>query len=179
MKKIALVLALFLPLALPQPLFANTHSSQLSNLGMNEIMFAQSMIPHHDQAVELSKIALRNSSNSEVKKLASKIVTAQLKEIVQMKYWLKVNNVSAQMGHDMGMSGMLTSKQVSKLKSLKGAAFDKAFLQGMIDHHNGALEMLYLLRSTKNAEAKTLATNIRKAQSGEISKMENILAKIS
>jgi uncharacterized protein (DUF305 family) len=179
MKKITLVLAIFLTTTSAQPVFANSHSSQLKNLGMNEIMFAQSMIPHHQQAIELSKIALRNSSNAEIKKLASNILSAQLKEVAQMKYWLKVNNASDQMGHDMGMGGMLSEKQITKLKALRGSTFDKAFLKGMIEHHNGALEMLYLLGNTKNSEAKTLAMNIRKAQAGEISKMESILAKIS
>ena len=73
---------------------------------MNEIMFAQGMMPHHQQAIEMSNMALKNGASSEVKKLAKGIIAAQGKEISQLKYWLTATKSSMTMGHDMGMGGM-------------------------------------------------------------------------
>jgi uncharacterized protein (DUF305 family) len=179
-KKTLLLLAIISIPLIAQPASANSHASSLKNLGMSEIMFAQSMIPHHEQAVELSKIALKNSTNAKVKKLATNIITGQAKEISQMKFWLTANKASTQMDHDMGaMDGMLSAREIGKLKTLSGVAFDRAFLKGMIAHHKGALEMLGLLEGTKNSEAKALSLGIRKAQSGEISKITLLLSRTS
>lgn len=78
---------------------------------MNEIMFAQSMAPHHQQAIEMSNLALKNASSPEVKKLAKAIIAAQSKEKAQLKYWLTATKSSMTMDHDMGMSGMLLRAQ--------------------------------------------------------------------
>ena len=81
------------------------------------------------------------------------------------------------MGHHMDMNGMISDKQMQELSALKGAKFDKAFLNAMIEHHQGALEMVELLKSTKNAEAKKLAKEIIRVQKAEISSMKKLLAK--
>ena len=156
---------------------ASTHSSTLKNLGMNEIMFAQGMMPHHQQAIEMSNMALKNGASSEVKKLAKGIIAAQGKEISQLKYWLTATKSSMTMGHDMGMGGMLTKNDLIALKKLKGSKFDAAFLKAMIAHHEGALEMVSMLDRTKNSEAKKIAMDIRAGQSDEITLMKKFLAK--
>ena len=156
---------------------ASTHSSTLKNLGMNEIMFAQGMMPHHQQAIEMSNMALKNGGSSEVKKLAKGIIASQGKEISQLKYWLTATKSSMTMGHDMGMGGMLTKKDLIALKKLKGSKFDAAFLKAMIAHHEGALEMVSMLDRTKNSEAKKIAIDIQAGQSGEITLMKKLLAK--
>jgi len=170
----AIVAISFLP---SSPAIATSHGKTLSNLNNNDIMFAQMMIPHHQQAIDMSKYAQKNSSNKEIKALASAISSAQGREITQMKYWLSATKSPATMGHHMDMNGMISDKQMKELSALKGAKFDKAFLNAMIEHHQGALEMVELLNSTKNAEAKKLAKEIIRVQKAEISSMKKLLAK--
>ncbi|CAN2180954.1 Domain of unknown function DUF305 [Candidatus Nanopelagicaceae bacterium] len=176
-KKIVLLLTVIsLPFFI-QPAQASTHAKSLKNLGMNEIMFAQSMAPHHQQAIEMSNLALKNASSPEVKKLAKAIIAAQSKEKAQLKYWLTATKSSMTMDHDMGMSGMLPESSMATLKKLKGSKFDTAFLKSMIAHHKGALEMVSMLDGTKNIEAKKIAIDIRTGQSAEITLMKKLLAK--
>jgi uncharacterized protein (DUF305 family) len=82
------------------------------------------------------------------------------------------------MDHDMKMSGMLTAKELSSLKRLTGTLFDRTFLQLMIKHHQGALEMLDLIDDSDNVEAKAFAKAINSAQSKEISSMKLLLKKL-
>ena len=176
-KKILLLLILIsLPFSV-NPASAGSHAQSLKNLGMNEIMFAQGMMPHHQQAIEMSNMALKNGASPEVKKLAKGIIAAQGKEISQLKYWLTATKSSMAMGHDMGMGGMLTKNDLIALKKLKGSKFDAAFLKAMIAHHEGALEMVLMLDRTKNSEAKKIAMDIRAGQSDEITLMKKLLAK--
>lgn len=171
----------FLSLALSftaTPVHAASHAKSLSNLGANDIMFAQLMIPHHQQAIDMSRTALKNGASSEVKALARAIISAQKKEISQMKYWLTATNSPTEMAHDMGMDGMLDASEIKTLGSLRGKKFDKFYLEAMIKHHLGALEMVTYLKATKNSEAKKLDKDIRTAQSGEISAMKKMLTKL-
>jgi uncharacterized protein (DUF305 family) len=176
-KKIVLLLTLISLLFSVNPASAGSHAQSLKNLGMNEIMFAQGMMPHHQQAIEMSNMALKNASSPEVKKLAKAIIAAQGKEISQLKYWLSATKSSMTMGHNMGMGGMLTENDLIALKKLKGSKFDTAFLKAMIAHHEGAIEMVSMLDRTKNSEAKKIAMDIRTGQSGEITLMKKLLAK--
>lgn len=177
-KTVLLIVVISLPF-FSQPATASSHASTLQKLGMNEIMFAQGMIPHHQQAIDMSTSARQRSSNAKVKALASGIISDQKKEINQMKYWLAAKKAPLKMGHDMGMDGMLSESQVAELKKLRGPKFDTAFLKAMILHHEGALTMLSMLSGSKNSEAKALATEIRAAQSGEISVMQKLLMEVS
>lgn len=158
---------------------ASSHGKTLSNLNSSDIMFAQMMIPHHQQAIEMSKYALKNSSNNEINAFAKAISSTQGKEIAQMKYWLTATKSPTTMGHHMDMNGMISEKQMKALSSFKGAKFDKAFLTAMIEHHQGALEMVSLLKSSKNAEAKKLAKEIVRVQKAEIASMKKLLVKIA
>lgn len=178
-KKVIASVFIFASISSTQPALATSHAKTLSNLGMDEIMFAQSMIPHHEQALQLAQLALKNSTNKEVIALSKSIISSQGKEITQMKYWLKATNSSMDIGHDMGMNGMLTDSQVANLGKLKGRAFDEEFLKSMIAHHKGALQMVSLIKNTKNAEAKKLAQDIVKAQTAEIQLMKNISTKLN
>ena len=177
-KTVLLFTVIFLPLS-SQPATASSHFNTLKNLSMSDIMFAQGMIPHHQQAIDMSSLALKNGASSEIKALAKSISLAQRKEIAQMKYWITSSKSSMSMGHDMGMNGMLSKKQVKDLAKLKGSKFDKSFLESMIAHHKGAIDMVSMLSGSKNAEAKKLAKEIVSTQSDEITKMTNLLKKIS
>ena len=174
---IAIFLALFSNLAVTATASASSHASTLKNLGMNEIMFAQGMIPHHQQAIDVSNMALKNGASAEVKRLAKGIISVQQKEISQLKYWLTATESSMTMDHDMGMNGMLTKSDLAALKKLKGSKFNTAFLKAMIAHHEGALQMVDLLNGTKNMEAKMVAADITKGQSSEITFMKKLLIK--
>ena len=176
-KKIVLLITVILLSLFVQPASASNHAKSLQNLGMNEIMFAQGMIPHHQQAIDMSNMALKNGASPEVKKLAKEIIAAQGKEIGQLKYWLTATKSSMTMDHDMGMGGMLSKSDLIALKKLKGATFDAAFLKAMIAHHEGALDMVAMLDRTKNSEAKKIAIDIRTGQSAEITLMKKLLAK--
>jgi uncharacterized protein (DUF305 family) len=178
LKKFVLVLIAF-ALSFPATaVHAASHAKSLSNLGANDIMFAQLMIPHHQQAIDMSNTALKNGASPEVKVLARAIISAQKKEILQMKYWLTATKSPTAMGHDMGMNGMLDANEIKTLGSLRGKNFDRFFLQAMIKHHLGALDMVIYLKTSKNSEAKKLEKDIRSAQSGEISKMKRMLSKL-
>jgi uncharacterized protein (DUF305 family) len=141
----------------------------------DEIMFAQMMIPHHEQAVTMSELALTNTTTPEVLALATAIRDAQAPEITQMQSWVGDNSGHDGHNHDMEMGGMLTAEELETLASLKGEAFDQFFLASMIAHHEGALDMVDMINDSTNSEVKTLAANIVKSQSAEIEAMKALL----
>jgi uncharacterized protein (DUF305 family) len=141
----------------------------------DEIMFAQMMIPHHEQAVTMSELALMNTTNAEVRALATAIRDAQGPEIMQMQGWLGDKGGHEAHSHDMEMGGMLTAMELEKLASLKDRAFDQFFLSSMIAHHEGALDMVEMINDSTNAEVKSLSENIVKSQSAEIEAMKALL----
>ena len=177
-KKLTVLLLSFGIMLIPSVASASTHAKSLQNLGMNEIMFAQMMIPHHEQAISMSETALKKSRNQEITKLSRQIKSLQSSETSQLTYWLKATNSSMTMDHDMKMPGMLTVKELASLKRLTGTQFDRTFLQLMIKHHQGAIEMLDLISDSKNTEAKALAKAIKSAQSKEITSMKLLLKKL-
>ena len=146
-----------------------------SQYSADEIMFAQMMIPHHEQAVTMSDLALTNTTNPEVRALATAIRDAQEPEIVQMQSWLGDDTGHDGHNHDMEMGGMLTAEELETLASLKGEAFDQFFLASMIAHHEGALDIVDMINDSTNSEVKTLAANIVKSQSAEIEAMKALL----
>ncbi len=156
------------------------HSSDSSKSGYSgdDIMFAQMMIPHHQQAVDMSDIALKNSKNPQVLKLAEEIKAAQAPEISQMKSWLTSARQSLMGDHGMSMDGMLSDDEIVQLRQATGIAFDKLFLTGMIAHHEGALSMVSMIEDSENEEAKTLAQNIKVSQSAEIDLMKRYVAEL-
>lgn len=146
-------------------------TSANSGYGHQDIMFAEMMIPHHQQAIEMSDLALRKSQDSAIIDLARQIKDAQAPEIEQMKSWGASSN--AHMGHM--MDGMLSDEEISALKAATGKDFDRLFLEGMIDHHEGAIDMAEMVVNSKNHEVATLARSIIKTQRAEISTMKDLL----
>ncbi|MER7330515.1 MULTISPECIES: DUF305 domain-containing protein [unclassified Micromonospora] len=150
-----------------------------------DAMFAQMMIPHHRQAVEMSELAATRAADPEVKRLAEEIKAAQAPEIATMSGWLAawgrpVPSPGAEMPHmDHGMPGMMSDADMEKLAAASGREFDRQFLTMMIAHHEGAVTMARdeLARGT-NAEAKALAQQIVTAQQAEIVTMEKILGRL-
>ncbi len=153
------------------------NSQSASDLEMNEYMFAEMMIPHHQQAVDMSDLALKKSSNPRILDLAQRIKSAQSSEIIQMQSWLGGKEANSMMtdhsGHSMG--GMLTEEEFSKLESSFGVTFDSLFLEGMIAHHEGALDMARMIKDTTTQEVNSFGLNVVEVQSEEIREMREIL----
>jgi uncharacterized protein (DUF305 family) len=144
-----------------------------------DVMFAQMMIPHHRQAVEMAGLAQSRASAPEVKQLAVKIKGAQDPEITTMTGWLSAWGKPAtpdagMSGHD--MSGMMNDQDMTKLQTAKGADFDRMFLQMMTAHHNGAIKMARTEQAQgASPEAKQLAKTIETAQQAEVAQMQKML----
>jgi uncharacterized protein (DUF305 family) len=153
------------------------NSQSASDLEMNESMFAEMMIPHHQQAVDMSDLALEKSTNPKILDLAQRIKSAQSSEIIQMQSWLGGEEANSMMtdhsGHSMG--GMLTKEEFSKLESSSGVTFDTLFLEGMIVHHEGAIDMAQMIKDTTTQEVNTFGLNVVEVQSAEIREMKEIL----
>ncbi|MFI7230969.1 DUF305 domain-containing protein [Nonomuraea angiospora] len=149
-----------------------------------DVMFAQMMIPHHQQAVEMADLAGTRAADKEVKELAAKIKAAQDPEIQTMKGWLTAwgkpmpsEGMDHGMGHD--MPGMMSEEDMKKLEAAKGGAFDRQFAELMIAHHNGAIEMARTEQAQgSNAEAKELAKTIETAQQAEVAQLREILDRL-
>lgn len=147
-----------------------------SALSAADIMFLQMMIPHHEQAIEMSKLATTNTKNPDVLDLAARIEAAQQPEIDLMKKWLAAAGQSDMPGHSMGDNGMMNESDMAALASAKDSGFDALYLTGMIAHHNGAIAMAGSVSDSLNPEVKTLVTNIITSQTAEIAEMTNLLA---
>ncbi|MER7071915.1 DUF305 domain-containing protein [Terrabacter sp. NPDC000476] len=150
-----------------------------------DVMFAQMMIPHHQQAVEMADIALaKPGSSAQVRELATQIKAGQDPEIQTMRGWLQswgapepttgMSGMSGMSGQ--GGQGMMTQADMDALKAADGAAFDKQWVTMMTAHHQGAITMAkQVLGTTQNPQVKTLAEAVVKAQTEEIATMKTLL----
>ncbi|MEU1850757.1 DUF305 domain-containing protein [Streptomyces sp. NPDC019990] len=158
-----------------------------------DVMFAQMMIPHHDQALEMSKLVDGRASDAEIKALAADIEKAQDPEIQTMKSWLKawgkpesaeesmpgMDHGSGGMDHGSGMSGMMSAQDMQKLQAAKGTEFDRMFAEMMIEHHKGAITMAEdEQKNGRNATARKLAADVVKTQAAEVDRFEKILGRL-
>lgn len=148
-----------------------------------DVAFAKGMIPHHRQAVEMADLAPTRAESAEVKKLADEIKKAQDPEIKTLSGWLTSwgEQVPAEgaMDHSAhGMAGMMTAEEMDKLKNSSGKAFDTAFMEMMIKHHEGAVAMAKTEKADGSfPDAKTMADAIIASQTAEITRMNNLLGK--
>lgn len=141
-----------------------------------DVRFAQMMIPHHEQAVEMAALAETRAQSPEITQLAGQIKAAQDPEIKTMTGWLTAWGKPVEApggGHD--AHGMMSGGDMAKLAAAKGAEFDKMFADMMIDHHEGAIQMAKdEQRDGANAEAKALAATIEKTQTDEVAKLRQL-----
>jgi uncharacterized protein (DUF305 family) len=161
-----------------------------------DVEFMQGMIMHHAQAVEMTALVEALTENKDVRRLGARIGHTQLEEMKFMKRWLGVRGEAVAMPmkgmagmdmsgmnhsshHQMLMPGMLSAKQMDALGKAKGAEFDRLFLNGMIQHHIGALVMVKDLFETagagQDAEVFNFATDVDTSQRAEINIMRNML----
>jgi len=161
------------------PAPVNTHVMPNGSMMSQNIdqHFIVQMIPHHEGAIEMAKVALERSKRPEVISLANGIIEAQEKEIADMRSWYEswfnstLPTGGMGMMHMDGMTGDLTV-----LKSKSGVDFDREFVEQMIPHHEMAVMMAEMLQSsTERSEMKQLAGNIILSQSREITMMREWL----
>jgi uncharacterized protein (DUF305 family) len=157
-------------------------SAQPAGYNADDVTFATNMIPHHQQAIDLSALVPDRSTNPDLTKLASDIAAAQGPEIETMKVFLvqwnenpDTNTGSGHGGHG-AMQGMVDEPTMARLASLKGAEFDTLWLQSMIGHHEGAIEMAKAeVANGENVDAKGMANDIITTQQAEIGQMKQML----
>ncbi|MFF4584210.1 DUF305 domain-containing protein [Streptomyces sp. NPDC001388] len=143
-----------------------------------DVAFAQGMIPHHRQALEMAELAADRASSAQVKDLAARIEKAQDPEIEKMTGWLKAWGEDASSMPGMDHAGM--SVDTRTLEKASGEAFDTAFLTLMVEHHEGAVAMADTEKDKGSyGPAKALADDVVTGQTAEIAEMKALLGKKS
>lgn len=148
-----------------------------------DVTFAQLMIPHHEQAVEMSELILaKDGVDERVIDLATQIKAAQDPEITQLTTWLEdwgtdEAGMSGMPGMDHGTDGMMSDDDMTALEDAPGPDASKLFLEQMTMHHQGAVDMAQTeLDEGESPDAKTMAQGIKSTQTEEIAVMNDILA---
>ena len=167
---------------------ADSSSGSSVTHDQQDVTFATDMIPHHLQAVQMAEMAQTRASSTAVKTLADQIKTAQGPEIDTMSGWLKSwgedvpdESMGGMDGMDSGssdsMPGMMSDQAMSDLGAATGDTFDQMWLESMIAHHEGAVQMADTeIADGKDPDAVALAKSIKAAQTTEIATMKKLLA---
>lgn len=170
MKGVAGILAATTALVVGVVAFAINSDSTTHNSA--DVMFAQMMIPHHEQAIELADMALQpgHGTNASITTLAQAVRATQGIEVAQMNKllhsWGETSDVHA---HESMMDGMLSASSLASLQSLTGPNFDAAWASAMVAHHRGAIAMARdVLQQGTNTDTRTLARHIIRVQRREI-----------
>lgn len=149
-----------------------------------DVRFMQRMIPHHEQALEMTALVKDRAVNTQVRALAGRINAAQGPEISAMQSWLRSKGKSTAgsgQGHGAhgggdAMPGMATPEQMAKLKAASGKEFDKLFLELMIVHHKGAITMANeALGDGADVIVNRMAIDVNTGQGAEIHRMQELL----
>ena len=167
-------------------------SAEPASLG--DKIFVQMMVPHHAQALDMCELARTRAGDEQVVAVARRIKGAQGPEILTLSSWLQSQGVKVpqsmeditgheahhgHQGHEMTMPGMLTDREMRELRSARGAEFDRLFLKGMIQHHQGAVVMADSeLTTGREQMALEMAGEIQAGQSAEIQRLREILARM-
>lgn len=158
-----------------------------------DVAFAQQMIVHHRGALEMSELAVEKTQDAEVRALAERVISAQQPEIDTMTGWLEEwgqdvpqgttlegVEMPGMEGMDMGttpMPGQMSDEQMQEMTGMSGPEFDRMFLESMVEHHQGAIEMAEAqLQDGQNPDALVLAEEVIVAQTAEIEEIEQLLA---
>jgi uncharacterized protein (DUF305 family) len=163
---------------------ASSSTTAAAKVDPADVMFAQGMVPHHQQAIEMADLALTRASSADVKALATKIKAAQDPEIATMNGWLGqwgaptgAADMNGMAGMDHGSDGMMSQADMTKLSQASGSTFDRMWLTMMVAHHQGALTMAKdVLTTTRDARVRALAKSIVDGQAREIATMQGLLS---
>jgi len=168
---------------------AKSDTPSTSKFNDADVSFAQQMVPHHEQAIEMAQLAQGRASSADVLELADNIEAAQGPEIDTLKGWLEswgedvpssdmAGMDHGDMSNDSGgaMAGMMDEDEMNDLKAASGAAWDRMFLEMMIRHHEGAIEMAQAeVDDGQNLDATAMAAKIISDQRAEITQMQQLL----
>lgn len=192
----------------PSRIVSPDRAAELSRTGFTpaDVAFMQHMIVHHAQAVEMVDLLETRGADRRVRLLGRRIALSQAAEMALMRGWLEERGLPLEMqgmdhaghagmagmdhaghgGHATSaddtpvMAGMLTPRQMRTLAAASGPAFDRLFLTGMIQHHQGALDMVAALMDTPDAAQDTLmsefTTSVIADQQAEILRMQSVLS---
>lgn len=157
-------------------------SSTASVHNTQDVAFASGMVPHHQQAVAMSDLVLERAASAELTALARQIKAAQGPEIERMTGWLREWGEPVPGEHGLGhgaatADGMLDEQAFAALDAATGTAFARSFLEGMIGHHEGAVDMAQeQLAKGQDVRVKALAQAVISGQTAEIALMKRMLA---
>ena len=176
---------LVLVTGLAAPMLAGCAGRDVATGREGDIVFAQNMIPHHAQALEMASLAIAADASPPITRLAREIQRAQEPEILLMRSWLaewgaeELPHTGGPGGeeadHDHGMAGMATGEQLLALSEASGAEFDALWLDLMIAHHEGAIVMAeQVAEGTDDLEVQALADEVIRTQRAEIASMEGL-----
>ncbi|ROP75176.1 uncharacterized protein (DUF305 family) [Frigoribacterium sp. PhB107] len=159
---------------------SSASSSQAAAFNDQDVMFAQVMLPHHTQAVEMSDMLLaKDGIDGDVITLAETIKAEQAPEIDQLTTWLKAWGQDTEASMDHSMDGMMSDSDMDALENADGTDAARLFLEQMTTHHEGAVEMAQTeIEGGQNPDAVQLATAIVSSQTDQIDTMEDLLAVI-
>ncbi len=156
---------------------------------LGDIQFLRGMIPHHAQAKEMSALAESRTNNEAILAVAARITLSQDDEIAMMQDWLgdRGLEVTAEDAHHqsgfMRMAGMLTDEEMAALAAARGSEFDRLYLESMIQHHQGALDMVEDLLDQRGSVQDPLlyefTSDVTSDQTSEIERMVTLLASFS
>lgn len=161
---------------------ASTSASTRTDFNAADVTFLQMMYPHHAQAVDMAKMVPSRTQNPQLLALAAAVEAAQAPEMQQITTLLEsfgqpapnAGEHGGHGGHD--MPGMMSPEQMTALENATGAEFDRQWMQMMIEHHIGAIDMANtVLAEGVNPDTKALATSIVAAQQAEIDQMRQML----
>ena len=165
--------------------FSSTELDEVEGVSYTEadVSFMQGMIPHHRQALEMTALVRQHAVTEAVQRMALRMEISQRDEIGLISAWLRDRGETIEMSSmgamHHGMMGMLTPEQMQTLSEARGMDFDRLFLEGMIQHHRGALAMVTQLFSTSGAAQEStifkFAEEIDADQLMEIERMQGLL----
>jgi uncharacterized protein (DUF305 family) len=162
------------------PAAAGNQTADQADHNADDIAFTQSMVPHHEQAVEMAQMVPTNTTNQQIIGLANRVISTQVPEIKAFQVWLmqwqdaQGNDPASHGGAP--MTGMVDQRTMDRLRSLTGAAFDHLWLTSMVDHHRGAIAMAQdEVAHGKNPDVIYLAQRIIAGQQAEIDQMTRML----
>ncbi|MEV6493201.1 DUF305 domain-containing protein [Actinoplanes sp. NPDC051633] len=147
-----------------------------------DVMYLQMMIAHHEQGLEMVRIAEKSSRRGEIKTLAEAVDVTQVDEIAMMENWLEGWSKPTTVDHDPGMhtahGGLPATgpREMATLRRTKGTGFDATFLNLFVAHQHNAVEMAAMEKSGGvNSEAKAFAERVRASRADQIKQMLNLL----
>lgn len=171
----------------PNRTMSPSEAAALASLGYVEedVLFVRDMLHHHSQAIQMTGYVDERTTDADIRLLAERMEVSQTDEITQLETWLQkrgepVRDPDGGHAHDAeSMPGLLSDEELAQLEAAEGDAFDRLFLEYMIRHHQGAVQMvdeLYASGAGQESEIDAFARHVEADQNIEIARMQEMLA---